>query len=324
MIIWSLQSTPDTGSNRFMLQYKHKCVSSKERAGRLQPDAVVNYSTDQVWGPGRLHGYQMMTKGSWSAHHHLINYVVISGKQSFSSQDLENIYPLISGNKTCDYIMATRGFRTLNASAHILIRSDHVSSPQTPGRLRNQWEDPAELHGRSFPGSERPGRQRSLVDTKTTRRHNKRKKKTNLSDCGCKQDPDLKITSVQNLSIHSLKEKSVSYWSLISSCFYFTVLLPTNKNLWNILQWCQRKLRTTNLWNHQLVCLFVCLFWEKTDVLRCTYSAADVSHTHRCWQRSESTPMLHAKWTPVYFVARAPNESRSVTYWSLMNQAPTL
>lgn len=40
-----------------------------------------------------------------------------------------------------------------------------VSSHQAQARLRNWWEDPAELHGCSFPGSARPGGKRGLIDT---------------------------------------------------------------------------------------------------------------------------------------------------------------
>lgn len=39
-----------------------------------------------------------------------------------------------------------------------------TSSLQTPALLWNWWEDPAELHGCSFPGSERHSGQRSLLD----------------------------------------------------------------------------------------------------------------------------------------------------------------
>lgn len=51
-----------------------------------------------------------------------------------------------------------------------------LSSPQTPTRLRNQREDPAELHGRSFPVRERPGGQRSLVDPETAQTPRERNK----------------------------------------------------------------------------------------------------------------------------------------------------
>lgn len=41
----------------------------------------------------------------------------------------------------------------------------HVSSLQTSACIGNQREDPAELHGCSFPGSERARGQRSTLDT---------------------------------------------------------------------------------------------------------------------------------------------------------------
>lgn len=44
------------------------------------------------------------------------------------------------------------------------LRTHPVSSHQAQARLRNWWEDPAELHGCSFPGSARPGGQRGLID----------------------------------------------------------------------------------------------------------------------------------------------------------------
>lgn len=44
------------------------------------------------------------------------------------------------------------------------LRTHPVSSHQAQARLGNWWEDPAELHGCSFPGSARPGGQRGLID----------------------------------------------------------------------------------------------------------------------------------------------------------------
>lgn len=47
----------------------------------------------------------------------------------------------------------------------ISIIAHNVPSLQTSACIRNQREDPAELHGCSFPGSERARGQRSTLDT---------------------------------------------------------------------------------------------------------------------------------------------------------------